>query len=348
MSAEELTPLVVGRGEGRVSVVGVGGAGNNVLKDAIGTGLSPEQCVAVNTDRGALSRSPAMNKILLDNGHEMTGGFGSELEARRSLQISVRRVTPFTEASDFTIVVAGLGGWTGTGAAPLIAQWSRSQVRPVLSVVAIPFIHERERRFVALRGLKKMVETCDCTVVIDNSMQIHSPSLTGRKADELASLGVSCLAGLLMEMNSIQKQNFRKLVSKGPLATLCSAQVQSTDLIQGAVFAALENPSAKFPISKTQGAVLVYRGPQHLTRSNAARAYDTIASLVGHDVDFLYGSVRDETSHTVCVLLTGYDYGTAVRSFVDFIEDLYDIEYGAVNQESPVPLHVPLFQMEQA
>src|SRR5260370_8787596 len=81
------------------------------------------------------------------------------------------RVSPFTQESDFTILLAGLGGATGTLAAPLIAQWHRNQVRPVVSVVALPFIHERERRFVALRGLKKMVEACDCTVIVDNSIQ---------------------------------------------------------------------------------------------------------------------------------------------------------------------------------
>jgi cell division GTPase FtsZ len=97
------------------------------------------------------------------------------------------RVAPFTRESDFTILLAGLGGATGTLAGPLIAQWHRNQVRPVVSVVALPFIHERERRFVALRGLKKMVEACDCTVIVDNSIEKPALLNSERVADETAA-----------------------------------------------------------------------------------------------------------------------------------------------------------------
>ncbi|HEY5620374.1 MAG TPA: hypothetical protein VIK88_01810 [Candidatus Bathyarchaeia archaeon] len=342
MSAEELLPTRTISPDPRISVVGVGGAGNNLLTHAIGSGLSPNHCVAVNTDRSQLSKSLARNKVLLGNGGEI-----EEVQAKKDLQLSIRRVTPFTDASDFTIVVTGLGGGTGTGAAPLIAQWSRSQVCPVVSVVAIPFIHERERRFVALRGLKKMVEACDCTVVIDNSMESDAPSSNERRADELASLAVSGLTDLMSRMGPVQKQNFRRIVSLGPIATLCSAPVRSRDKIQSAVFEALKNPSARFPLSKTRGAVLFYRGPDAISDGHAVQAYDTVASLAGHEVEFFYGSVQRDSDPRICLLLTGYDYGTAVQTFVEFIE-LYDIEYGQTNPGSVVHLQVPLFQMEQA
>lgn len=346
MSAEELLPTRAVSPDLRVSVVGVGGAGNNLLSHAIGSGLSPNHCVAVNTDRSQLSKSLARNKVLLGNGQEH-GGEMEEVQAKKDLQLSIRRVTPFTDASDFTIVVAGLGGGTGTGAAPLIAQWSRSQVCPVVSVVAIPFIHERERRYVALRGLKKMVEACDCTIVIDNSMESHVPSSKERRADELASLAVSGLTDLVSQMGSIQKQEFRRIISLGSIATLCSAPVKSRDMIQSAVFEALKSPSARLPLSNTRGAVLLYRGPDAIGNGHAVQAYETLVSLAGHEVDFIYGSVQRDSDPRICLLLTGYDYATAVRTFVEFIE-LYDIEYGQTNPGSLVRLQVPLFQMEQA
>lgn len=346
MSTEELVSSRLSSPDPKVSIVAVGDAGNNLLSHAIGNGLSPDKCVAVNSDRNQLSRSPARNKVLLEGLH--TDCAAGEPGIKNGLSLSTRRVTPFTESSDFTIVVVGLGGETGTGAAPLIAHWSRSQVHPVVSVVAIPFIHERERRFIALRGLKKMVDACDCTVVIDNSVENGLASLEDRRADRLASLAVSGLTEVVSRMNPVRKQEFRRIVSLGPIATLCFAPVRPGDTAQSTVFMALKNPSARFPIDKTRGGFLIYKGSREVSDGYAAQAYETLASLAGHDIEFSYGSVESASDPSVCLLLTGYEYGTAVRAFVEFIEDLYDIEYGQTRKESLVRVQMPLFQMEQA
>src|SRR5438132_9716478 len=113
----------------RISIVGIGGAGNKLLGNVIGNGgIGPEQCVAVNTDKGQLSRSLASNKVLL--GEDIVDGkgvFGSVSVGRRALQLSAHRVTSFVGASDITIILVGFGGGTGTAAAPLVAQWARSE-----------------------------------------------------------------------------------------------------------------------------------------------------------------------------------------------------------------------------
>src|SRR5437899_12030986 len=140
----------------QVAIVGVGGAGNNLLSQAIDGGISPRNCVAVNTDRSQLSESRAQNKVLLADSSETN----SQLSRQRGAQgqLYAYRVAPFTQESDFTILLAGLGGASGTKAAPRIAQWHRNQVRPVVSGGALPFIHDLHRRFVALLRCKKMWE----------------------------------------------------------------------------------------------------------------------------------------------------------------------------------------------
>jgi cell division protein FtsZ len=173
----------------KVSIVGIGGAGNNLVTGAITRGIDPKHCVAVNNDTGQLSRSPAPNKVFLGAGITKNEWESSSTQSTKLLQTSAHRVTPFTKDADFTILVAGLGGATATATAPLIAQYNRTLVKPVVSIVAIPFLHERERRFIALRGLKKMVDSCDCTIVIDNSMESNSvDSPEDRIADSAASL----------------------------------------------------------------------------------------------------------------------------------------------------------------
>ncbi len=331
----------------RVSVVGVGGAGNNLLSHAIGGGVSPSRCVAVNTDRGQLSRSLARNKIFLDQTVSPTAAkVVTRREEQRTFQSAAHRVTSYTDGSDFTIVVTGLGGGTGTESAPIIAQRSRTPVRPVVSVVAIPFIHERERRFIALRGLKRMVEACDCTIVIDNGIDRDYLSAATRTTDETASIAVRSLTELLSGAEDVEARDILEVLSKGDLATVCNFTLRTGDTLQFSIIQALRTPSANLPLKKAKGALLLYRGPATLSTAQFAQAYDALVSLVGSDLSFIHGSVYTQSEPSVCLFLTGYTYGTAIEGFIDFVE-LYDAEYGQEEGDEFTTLSVPLYQMEQ-
>jgi len=330
-----------------VAIVGVGGAGNNLLTRAIGGGISPDHCIAVNNDRGELSRSPAINKVLLEGGRlESSETVFREVDQKRMNQLSAHRVTPFTVQSDVTIVIAGLGGSTATSTAPLIAQWTRTPTRPVISIVAIPFIHERERRFVALRGLKHMVESCDCTVVVDNAIEDARYSHSGRQVDEKASMLIQGLTQMISRIYSPLAPEVLRIMGLGEIAVACSSRVGPTDSVQSAIFEAVENPSARFPIEGTKGAILLHRGPQKMGDGEAAQAYEVLVSLIGKNIEFVHASVVSPCERTISILLTGYEYGTAVHTFVDFIEDLYDVEYGQPGAVPASGIRFPLFQME--
>jgi cell division protein FtsZ len=328
----------------QVAVVGVGGAGNNLLSQAITTGLSPKCCVAVNTDRNRLSQSPAQNKVLL--GESPGNSNGQAVENSTSVQTLAHRVAPFTRESDITILLAGLGGLTGTVAAPAIAQLNRSQVRPVVSVVALPFIHEREKRFVALRGLKRMVEACDCTVIVDNAVEAKRLSRLDRTADETACLAVRGLSEMVGGQGADLSHAILRILGLGKVATACIAPVSSTDNIQSAVIDALRTPSASLPLSQSKGAVVLYQGRERLSTGQIALAYEAVSSLIGHDVEFAHANVRSDTDPLLLVLLSGYSYGTCLGAFVDLIVDLYDMEYGLASGSSVIGLPSRLYQME--
>ena len=315
-----------------------------MVSHAIGGGMKASDCVAVNTDSVQLSNSKAQNKVLVGGMEE--GNSSEQRDAQR--QFSLRRLTPFTQESDFTILVAGLGGVTGTTTAPLIAQWNRSNVRPVISVVAIPFIHERERRFLALRGLKRMVEACDCTMVVDNAVQKGSSGYSGRVADDVAAAAVRGLSEIVAKGGQVTSRKILETLCLGSIATICTSSLESGDTIQSAVVNALRTPSANLPLSKAKGAVLLFRGPEPLSTVQSARAYDTIISLVGHDVRFVQESIRRASQPSVSIFLSGYNYDMTLGAFVDFIEDLYDIEYRMGPPETRVGLSIPLYQMEDA
>jgi cell division protein FtsZ len=343
LALEEIKTERVSQGM-RVSVVGVGGAGTNLLSQVITSGLSPKNCIAVNTDRNRLSESLAQNKVLLG---ESTDAY-SPWTAQRSgnVQVLAHRVAPFTRESDFTILLTGLGGVTGTVAGPAIAQLNRNQVRPVVSVVALPFIHERQRRFVALRGLKRMVDACDCTVVIDNAVQFDETLSFDRRADETACLAVKSLSEIVAMGYPAVTQKLLRILSLGHVATVCTAHVKSSDRAQTAVIKALETPSANLPLTKAKGAAVIYRGVEPLSAGQTALAYEAIASLVGHDVEFAQLSIRSDADPLLLVLLSGYSYGTCLGAFVDLIEDVYDMEYGVELGSSEITLPSRLYQME--
>ncbi len=330
----------------RVSIVGVGGAGNNLVGHGISRGIDPNDCVVVSSDTGQLSRSLAPNKVFL--GETSWDSKNPSGQSTRLLQSSAHRVTPFTEDSDFTILVAGLGGATATATAPLIAQYNRTLVKPVVSIITIPFIHERERRFVALRGLKKMVESCDCTIVVDNAMEQESFEPSDRVADTTASVAMHILSRIVLTGDRRLTQRILDNLSVGDIAILCTATWSHRDTVQSAVFAALRTPSAKMALARAKGAVLIYSGSSEITTTQAAKAYETIVSLIGHDVTFVYGSITKQAESRVSIFLSGFTYDAILGAFVDFIEDLYDLEYGQESSEASIPLRIPLFEMEQA
>ena len=342
MSVEETT---TGTESSRlqVAIVGVGCAGNNFLSHAITGGVSPDNCVAVGRSLNQISESQARNKVLLAE-----TGAGSQTSQGRpnAVQTLAHRISPFTRESDVTILLTGLGGVTGTAAAPTIAQLNRSRVRPVVSVVALPFIHERERRFVALRGLKRMVESCDCTLVVDNAVQFHATSNSERGADETTGRAVRCLTETITMGGPMLTRRILDILSLGQVATVCSSRIHPTAGVQSALIDALRTPSANLPLSRAKGAVLVFRGPGRLSSGDAVRAYETLVSLAGHDLDFVHASIAADSETSLLLFLSGYSYGNALGSFVDLIEDLYDLEYGVKSGLPGLGVRVALYQME--
>jgi len=345
LSVEEVASQRPSRGL-QIAIVGVGGAGNSLLSRAISEGVSPKNCVAVNTDPGQLSESSAQNKVLFagSSGSSRSGS----ADSRSRIQSLAHRVAPFTRESDFTILLTGLGGVTGTSAAPLIAQLNRDEVRPVVSIVALPFIHERERRFVALRGLRQMVEACDCTVVIDNAAEFGRVSDSERAADETAGFAVRSLSEVVAMGRPLVSYRILKILSLGQIGTVCFAPVISNERVQSAVIGALRTPSASLTASKARGAVLLYRGVEPLSSGQVARAYEAVSSLVGHDVEFVHVSTISAASSSLSVFLTGYSYDMVLGAFVEMIEDLYDMEYGTDSGPAELGLPVRLYQMEGA
>ena len=158
-----------------IKVIGVGGAGNNVISRMMTAGVRGVDFVAINTDIVALNNANATEKITI--GEKMTGGKGAGSDpeiGRKSAEESRQKVAKFLEGTDMVFITAGMGGGTGTGAAPIIADIAREMGILTVGVVTKPFNFEGKRRMEAAeRGIEEMRSRVDSLVVIPNERLKH-------------------------------------------------------------------------------------------------------------------------------------------------------------------------------
>ncbi|EDY80482.1 cell division protein FtsZ [Verrucomicrobiia bacterium DG1235] len=159
----------------RMKVIGVGGAGSNIVDRLMLSQFSGVELVAVNTDQQALSNSPIVQKLCI--GKSVTGGLGTGGDVEVGREAALKHIDAIDElvsGVDLLFITAGLGGGTGTGAAPVIAEQALRQGALVIAFVALPFTIERSARAnVAQEGLKRLRDTCNAVVPLPNDLLIQ-------------------------------------------------------------------------------------------------------------------------------------------------------------------------------
>ncbi|MBL8176888.1 MAG: cell division protein FtsZ, partial [Bryobacterales bacterium] len=154
----------------RIKVIGVGGAGCNAVSRMFRQGIRGVDFYVVNTDRQALAASPVPNKLLI--GHRVTGGLGAGSDpamGKEAAMESTSEILEILDGAQMVFVAAGMGGGTGTGAAPMIASWAREMNALTVAIVTTPFGFEGSRRKrIADRGLEELADTVDTLIRVPN------------------------------------------------------------------------------------------------------------------------------------------------------------------------------------
>src|SRR4030088_3087163 len=164
------------RGFTEVKIIGVGGGGTNAVNRMVETGVQGVEFIAVNTDAQALQMSSAMKKIPIGGGSAkgLGGGGGAPQQGERAAEISRDALTDAVEGADMVFLTAGLGGGTGSGAAPIIADIARRARALTVAVVTLPFTFEGyRRRKSAEEGLAQLRGNVDALIVIPNDRLLH-------------------------------------------------------------------------------------------------------------------------------------------------------------------------------
>jgi len=297
----------------RIKVVGVGGAGNNTINRITEIGVKGAEVIAINTDAQDLLYTNANKKILI--GREITSGLGAGAqpkigeEAAKENEADLRKVL---QDSDLVFVTCGLGGGTGTGAAPVVAEVARKAGALVVGVVTLPFAMEGQRRYEnAVIGLEKMENIVDTLIVIPNDKLLElAPDLPLQTAfkvvDEILANAVKGIAELITKAGLVNLDfaDVRTVMGKGGVALIGVGESDSENRATEAVEKAISNPLLDVDISGATGALINICGGTDMTLEEARKIVETVSDKLDPDAKVIWGAqISEDLNSTIRALL---------------------------------------------
>ena len=282
----------------RIMVLGVGGAGNNTVNRLMETGNITAECVALNTDMQHLRVTHAKMKLLI--GEKLTSGLGSGGDpevGKAAIEESTEQVSKILEGVDIAFVTAGMGGGTGTGAAPVVAKLAREKGAIVVGVVTMPFKIEKGRIAYAIKGLTEIRRECDTVIVIDNNKLMRLvPQLP---INEAFKVGDGVLANMisgitetisLPSLINLDFADFRTIMRKGGVAVAGVGQSDAPNRAEEAVQKALRMPLLDVDYAGAKGALIHVAGDDQMTIDEANRVGEIVTQMMSEDALVIWGA----------------------------------------------------------
>jgi cell division protein FtsZ len=309
------------KNEAEIKVIGVGGGGGNALRTMMDAGLRGVEFIAANTDLQALGRNPATQKIQL--GAHLTRGLGAGAnpEVGRNAALEDRdRIAEAIGEADMVFVTAGMGGGTGTGAAPVIAEVAKELGTLTVGVVTKPFMFEgRRRQKQAEQGISELHGLVDTLITIPNNKLLTIAGETTsmmdafRKVDEVllnAVRGISDLINVAGLIN-VDFADVQTIMSNQGMALMGSGAAQGANRAVEAANAAIHSPLLDdVAIQGATGILINITGGGDLTLHEVNAASTAIADEAHEDANIIFGSVVDDTAGDevrITVIATGFD-----------------------------------------
>lgn len=314
----------------RIKVVGVGGGGNNAVNCMIESGLKGVEFVAINTDSQALSRSLAPHKIQI--GEKLTRGLGAGANPEigmKAAEESREQIQQFLQGADMVFVTAGMGGGTGTGAAPVVAAVAREQGALTVGVVTKPFSFEQRRRMQqAEKGIGVLRESVDTIITIPNDrlLQVvdkNTPMLQAFKvADDVLRQGVQGISDLIAVPGLINLDfaDVKTIMTQTGSALMGIGQATGENRAVEAAKQAISSPLLETSIEGAKGLLLSVTGGSNLSLHEVNKAAEMISHAVADDANFIFGAVIDEQMQDdirITVIATGFDSQSREPMFED-------------------------------
>lgn len=302
-----------------IKVIGVGGGGNNAVNRMIEHGVQGVDFIAVNTDAQALNLSKA--EVRLQIGSKLTRGLGAGANpdvGKKAAEESREQLEEVLRGADMVFVTAGMGGGTGTGAAPVIAQIARELGALTVGVVTRPFSFEgKKRQLQAVGGINGMKEGVDTLIVIPNDklLQIvdkNTPMLEAfREADNVLRQGVQGISDLIATPGLINLDfaDVKTIMSNKGSALMGIGIATGENRAAEAAKKAISSPLLESSIDGAKGVLMNITGGSNLSLYEVQEAADIVAMASDEEVNMIFGSVINENLKDeiiVTVIATGF------------------------------------------
>ncbi|HDQ59949.1 MAG TPA: cell division protein FtsZ [Candidatus Woesearchaeota archaeon] len=296
-----------------IKVVGIGGAGNNTISRMSEIGIKGAELIALNTDAKDLLCCVADRKILI--GKEMSGGLGAgsnpEVGAE-SAREQAKEIKNSIKGADLVFITCGLGGGTGTGAAPVVAEIAKKIGALTVGVVTIPFTMEGKRRMEnAIDGLERLQANTDTIIVIPNDKLLEIapdlPLYTAFKvADEILTNAVKGVSELITKPGLINRDfaDIRAIMESGGVAMIGVGESDSGNRAVEAVEKAINNPLLDVDISGAKGALIVVAGGPTMSLDEAKKVIEVVSKKLDVEAKINWGAqISDDLHDTIRTLL---------------------------------------------
>jgi cell division protein FtsZ len=304
---------IVAKQRAAIRVFGVGGGGNNTLTRMKEIGIKDAQLIAVNTDAQDLLYTYADDKILI--GRELTHGIGAGSNpsiGEEAAKENEHEIKQKMQGADMVFITCGLGGGTGTGAAPVVADVAKKLGALTIGIVTLPFTVEGQRRYEnAMIGLERMENAVDTLIVIPNDKLLElAPDLplhtAFKVADEILTNAVKGTAELVTKAGLVNLDfaDIKAVMMNGGVAMIGVGESDSQERAVEAVQKAIENPLLDVDISAANGALVNIIGGLDLTLDESKKVIETIGQAISPDAKLIWGAqLSEDMGRTIRVLL---------------------------------------------
>ncbi|MEJ2706471.1 MAG: cell division protein FtsZ [Anaerolineales bacterium] len=304
----------------RIKVVGVGGGGCNAVDRMIAEGLQGVDFVAVNTDAQALMLSQATSRVRV--GEKLTRGLGSGGDpevGRKATEESAEDLYEVMKGSDMVFITAGMGGGTGTGGAPIVAQIAKEVGALTIGVVTRPFTFEGSRRIQSAEsGISKLKEQADTLIVIPNDRLLQIVDKRAnlqqafRMADDVLRQGVQGISELITVPGLINLDfaDVRTIMSEGGAALMAVGHASGEDAARVAAEQAISSQLLDITIDGARGILFNVTGGPDLTLFDVNQAAAIIKETAHPEVNLIFGAVIDPNMKDdvhITVIATGFE-----------------------------------------
>ncbi len=283
----------------KIVTVGVGGAGNNTINRLIKSGVKGTELVAVNTDKQHLNIVHERSKKVLI-GRSVTKGLGAGGYpdiGEKCAEIDRPLIEKELEGAHLVFICAGMGGGTGTGSAPVVAQVAKEQGAIVVAMVTYPFALERARRKRADQGIASLRRVCDSVIILDNNRLVKLvPNLPMAEAfsvaDEILSRAISGLVWTITQPSliNIDFADVRAIMQGGGVGFIAVGEGKGNERVTGAAEGVIKNKLLDVDFEGAKGALIHITGGADLTLGDAIKAGEIITERMDAEANVKWGA----------------------------------------------------------